>query len=924
MRANTLAEIGRALARPVVTVAVMAVASGAMAAPAMAQVSRVSVTGSNAEANGKSTEVAVSADGRFAAFVSDATNLVPNDTNNAPDLFVKDRQTGAIARVSVRTDGSEAPGEVWQPAISNDGRIVSFLTKKPLAWDDTTIDCVSAFPCGDVYVHDRSTGITTRASVTNAGGQAETWSDHSTLSGNGRFVLFSTLATNLGPLPLNGIYLFVRDLQLSTTEAIPLPGMRMVQPMAHFAVSDDGDVVALSVPSMATDNTGDTVPCDDRTKCERLYVHTRHDGRTIRIEPQIRVGLGLQDLRLQDISADGRIVLFVARRPTDPLGFGLTYTYDRAEGRTSGAKGEAYDATHMALSGDGRTIASCHTFDASNLFAYDRLWDSFETLLEQKGTCASSIAVSHNGELVLWDSPLDTLIAGDTNAAGDIFAYNRDDDGDGIPSVWETRFGLNPQDAADGLLDSDGDGASNLAEYQAGTHPTGTFKRYFAEGAANGFFQYRLDVFAEDNAGVLSATYLGANGRTLTQMQPGVNAQFVSYLSEWGQPTITWEWQPFGQPLPDSTFSVVLESNKPFAAERTMRWGSSFQDLYGSSAERAIVAPATQWYFAEGATGPYSLFYLLENPGSAAAHVTIRYLLPSPQAPIVLTYTVDPHSRRTIDVNQEPGLSRAEVSARITSDLPILAERAMYFSTASQLFAGGHSGAGINAPAMEWFVAEGATGFFRTYLLVVNPGTTPSQLQVSYLLDDGTRIDVPHTVDGESRLTIDIAGEDPRLRASTMSAVIRSLNDVPIVVERVSWWPSGAPIEGSLTAGSTETARRWAVPTAPFSWYAVDSYLLVANPSDEAGTVTVKLRGVDDYSPTICERTFDMPAHSRVTASVRDVCRLNYTKGIIYFSGTVESSGPAVVAERATYWNTATQFWAAGESTALTKLPDVP
>jgi hypothetical protein len=61
-----------------------------------------------------------------------------------------------------------------------------------------------------------------------------------------------------------------------------------------------------------------------------------------------------------------------------------------------------------------------------------------------------------------------------------------------------------------------------------------------------------------------------------------------------------------------------------------------------------------------------------------------------------------------------------------------------------------------------------------------------------------------------------------------------------------------------------------------------------------------------------------------VTASVRDVCRLNYTKGIIYFSGTVESSGPAVVVERATYWNTATQFWAAGESTALTKLPDVP
>src|SRR5581483_11331142 len=61
-----------------------------------------------------------------------------------------------------------------------------------------------------------------------------------------------------------------------------------------------------------------------------------------------------------------------------------------------------------------------------------------------------------------------------------------------MPDTWETRFGLNPNDPSDAALDSDGDGVSNLQEYLNGTNPKGTFKRYFAEGAANGFFTTRL------------------------------------------------------------------------------------------------------------------------------------------------------------------------------------------------------------------------------------------------------------------------------------------------------------------------------------------------------------------------------------------------------------------------------------------------
>jgi hypothetical protein len=173
-----------------------------------------------------------------------------------------------------------------------------------------------------------------------------------------------------------------------------------------------------------------------------------------------------------------------------------------------------------------------------------------------------------------------------------------------------------------------------------------------------------------------------------------------------------------------------------------------------------------------------------------------------------------------------------------------------------------------------------------------------------------------------------VAGEDPRLLASEVSASIASTNGVPVVAERVMWWPRGAPYEASLTAGTMETGRRWGVASAPYypGLPSYQTYLLVANPSDQAGTFTVTLRsGVDPVPIGTCVRTFDMPAHSRTTVDVPLVCEgvFGMQNGGL-FSGTIESSGPGIVAERSTYLTTASQFWTAGASVALTKLPVTP
>ena len=139
----------------------------------------------------------------------------------------------------------------------------------------------------------------------------------------------------------------------------------------------------------------------------------------------------------------------------------------------------------------------------------------------------------------------------------------------------------------------------------------------------------------------------------------------------------------------------------------------------------------------------------------------------------------------------------------------------MYFSQARPC----HSPADTRAPAFRrrgarWFLAEGATGsFFDTYILVGNPSTTESLIQVTYLLPDGRTVVRPHAVAAQSRLTIYAASEDPLLRATSFSVVVESTNAVPVVVERAMWWPSGQPwYEGHAVAALTTAGPRWALP----------------------------------------------------------------------------------------------------------------
>jgi hypothetical protein len=464
--------------------------------------------------------------------------------------------------------------------------------------------------------------------------------------------------------------------------------------------------------------------------------------------------------------------------------------------------------------------------------------------------------------------------------------------------------------------DPDGDGRTNAQEQAAGTHPRGFAQRYLAEGSTGTFFQTRINVLNPN-------TTFASRVQLRYQLESGTVITDRVELAPRSRRTVV--------PPESAFFSTLIESDQPVISDRLMTW--SVAGRYGSHAESALVAPAPDWYFAEGAThGAFDLFYLLQNPSSVAATATITYLLPAPQTPIVRAYTLLPNSRRTIYVDEEPGLAAVDVSARIEADRPIFAERAMYMTASGQPFAGGTASAGITAPATQWFIAEGATGaFFDMFILIGNPSPGTAAVSVSYLRPNGTTVEKTYQVAGQSRRTISVKSEDTRLAATAVSATITSTNSVPIVVERAMWWPSPFWYEGTVTAATTASAARWAlaggfVDRSPET----ETYLLVANPGTSAANVTFEvganggLPNAQNPSFPACRITVAVPARGRFTTGLHNLCPAMSTANIsgpIRVAGTISSDGPPIVVERSTYWTTNSQFWAAGASTLLTPLP---
>ena len=186
---------------------------------------------------------AISADGRYVAFESTAWNLVPGDTNGHLDVFVRDRQLGTTELVSAAPGGEFGNNESGEPSISADGRYVAFTSlASNLVPGDTNAD-------EDVFVRDLVTGATERVSVTNAGAEQNRGALEPAISADGRFVVFKSGSTNLVPDDTNGVEdSFVRDLATGTTARVDLAydGAQANGGGSDPVISSDGRCIAFS------------------------------------------------------------------------------------------------------------------------------------------------------------------------------------------------------------------------------------------------------------------------------------------------------------------------------------------------------------------------------------------------------------------------------------------------------------------------------------------------------------------------------------------------------------------------------------------------------------------------------------------------------------------------------------------------------
>lgn len=333
-------------------------------------IERVSIFLGNGQANNASRKPAVSGNGRFIAFHSQADNLVSNDTNGYSDIFIHDRDTSETTRVSVSSTGEEANNASWFPTISGDGRYVAFESvASNLVTNDTGGN--------DIFVHDRDTGQTSLASLSTDGEQF-TVSRNPALSEDGSIVTFSSYGQG-------GYFsqIYARNLVTGQTQML--------------SVSPDGEAGA------------------------------NHSGSSV-------------------VSADGRYVAFTSLAPNlvanDANGFVsdvflYDFVTDELKMISMGYDGSATNgnAQGLAISADGRFVA--YGSSASNVVINDtnNVEDIFVYERETEQTIRASVSstgrhvyanaylpfISSDGRYVLFTTYADNLIDDDTNAEADVY-----------------------------------------------------------------------------------------------------------------------------------------------------------------------------------------------------------------------------------------------------------------------------------------------------------------------------------------------------------------------------------------------------------------------------------------------------------------------------------------------------------------------
>ena len=386
--------------------------------------------------NSTSLQPSSSADGHYVAFLSYATNLVPDDNNDVGDVFVKDMVTGVTTRVSTDVFGAEGNADSFHPSISADGRFVAFESlANNLVPDDTNNTY-------DVFVKDMQSesGMITRVSTTDSSnGQADSASFYPSISGDGNLVVFQSSATNLVSGDTNETYdVFVKNLTTGETIPVSTGGNGF---SAAPSISPDGGFVSFY------SSANNLVPGDMNNRVDVFMKDLATGAITLVSTDSSGTTQGDQGSGLSAISQGGQYVAFLSFAdnlvPGDTNGVSDVFLKNTSTGELmlvssdwAGTEGNfASGTTFVSISSDGRYV----TFDSlannlvpgdtngvSDVFVKDMVTENIVRISTDGngvegnlGSAGSSI--SADGVYVAFDSSSSNLVPNDNNESTDVF-----------------------------------------------------------------------------------------------------------------------------------------------------------------------------------------------------------------------------------------------------------------------------------------------------------------------------------------------------------------------------------------------------------------------------------------------------------------------------------------------------------------------
>jgi putative cell wall-binding protein len=410
-----------------------------LATPAPGTLERVNLSHDGQESDGYSSLESISDDGRYVVFSSDATNLVADDTNGVRDVFVRDRVAGTTKRVSVNSDGDEANGFSQDASISGNGRYVAFMSEASnLVSGDTN-------GARDIFVHDLQTGTTERVSRRSDGDEASGPSKTPSISADGRYVAFASSATDMEDDDTNGVDdIFTHNRLTGETTRLSY-GLGaspndISQDCSRPKISGDGSTVVFysAAPELVAGDTNgrDDVFAHTIASGAREIISVGLLG-NLGNQPSTYCAISATGRYVVFYSAASNIV-----EGDDPF-TGDYFVRDRVAGTTEriavtptgGAPNVQAEEYPLSISADGRFVAFQSL--ASNLVAGDtnnerdiflrdrtlgqtsRVSVSFKGVESQQRSMYS--AISANGRYVAFDSQDSNLILGDTNGEIDVF-----------------------------------------------------------------------------------------------------------------------------------------------------------------------------------------------------------------------------------------------------------------------------------------------------------------------------------------------------------------------------------------------------------------------------------------------------------------------------------------------------------------------